>query len=271
VALNILRGGAGINAIGAGAGWDITLVDAGIADDLPADAEKDAKCRLVRAKIAPGSRNCTKGPALTEEELEKALARGEELAGDAADQGYGIVGIGTFGAGVSSTTGALLSAAGFIADDMIDQGAGIDDAKLAHKREIIKQAVKGRKLDAFDGEELLRNFGSPDFAMMAGFMSGLEDRGIACVLDGFPAAAAAWAAWLISPKITKFLFAGHLSKSPGHKIILEHLMLDPIVNLEISLGEGVGAAIGGQILELACLSALNMATSASAGIPGGGL
>jgi nicotinate-nucleotide--dimethylbenzimidazole phosphoribosyltransferase len=152
---------------------------------------------------------------------------------------------------------------------MVDRGTNIDKEMLNHKREIIKEAVAQRKVPSSDGEKILENFGSYDYAMMAGFILGLEDRGIGCVIDGFPVTSAAYMAYLINPMVTRYLFAGHVSKVAGHKPVLEHLGLEPIVNLGMHLGEGTGAAIGGQIIELAMLSALHMASFASANVAGG--
>jgi nicotinate-nucleotide--dimethylbenzimidazole phosphoribosyltransferase len=267
--VNMLQGGAGINAIGEGAGWEIAVVDAGVTgDDFPG-AEKDAKCRLIRAKGMQGSRDLSKGPAMMPEETAAAIAKGEELAKDAKERGYYMVAVGDLGIGNTATAAALLTGAGFLADDMVDRGTNIDKEMLDHKRDVIKAAVASRKVDNFDGEELLQNFGSYDFAMMAGFILGLEDLGIACVLDGFPVTAAAYMAYLINPRITRYLFAGHVSKVGGHLPILIHLELEPIVSLGMHLGEGTGAAIGGQIVELAVLSALNMASFAQANVSGG--
>jgi nicotinate-nucleotide--dimethylbenzimidazole phosphoribosyltransferase len=267
--VNMLQGGAGINAIGNGAGWEVAVVDAGVlGDDFPG-AENGAQCRLIRAKGMQGSRNFCKGPALTANEVTQALTRGEELAKDAEDRGYYLVAIGDLGIGNTATAAAMLVAAGFLADDMVDRGTNIDREMLDHKRAIIKDAVAERKVDSLDGEAILQNFGSYDYAMMAGFILGLEDRGIGCVIDGFPVVSATYMAYLINPMITRYLFAGHVSKVGGHKPVLEHLNLEPIVNLGMHLGEGTGAAIGGQIIELAMLSALHMASFASANVSGG--
>ncbi|WP_010255960.1 nicotinate-nucleotide--dimethylbenzimidazole phosphoribosyltransferase [Treponema primitia] len=261
---NILAGGAGINALAGGTGWDVTLVDAGvIGEDFPPDNEIKPVCSFVRARIGSGCRNSFKEDALTPEETEKALARGKALAQDAADRGLDMTAIGDLGIGNTSTAAAMLVAAGFNIDDMVDRGTGIDDTMLKHKRQVIQDAVKNRNPPK-DGKAILQKLGSFDFAMMAGFILGLEGRGIACVLDGFPVSAAAYMAYMINPKVRGWLFAGHLSKVAGHKPLLEHMGLDPIVNLDMRLGEGTGAVIGGHIVELGVRAAREMASFSQA-------
>ncbi|MDR1908438.1 MAG: nicotinate-nucleotide--dimethylbenzimidazole phosphoribosyltransferase [Spirochaetaceae bacterium] len=268
---NMIQGGAGINAIGEGAGWEIAVVDAGVKGDGFPDAGPDAKSRLIRAKIVQGSRNFYREPALTAEEVVRAMAWGADLAKDAEDRGYYLVAIGDLGIGNTATAAAMLTAAGFLPEDMVDRGTNIDNAMLDHKRQVVTEAVARWKCPPSDGEAILTKLGSADYAMMAGFILGLEDRGIGCVLDGFPVSSAAYMAYLINPMVLKYLFAGHLSKVRGHGIVLTHMRLEPIVSLDMHLGEGTGAAIGGQIIELALLSALNMASFKSAGVSGGDL
>jgi nicotinate-nucleotide--dimethylbenzimidazole phosphoribosyltransferase len=264
MALNILAGGAGINALAGGTGWEITLVDAGImGDDLPPDSDRKAACSLVRARIGRGTRNSFEEPAMTETETEMALDRGRSLAEDAAGRKIDLAAIGDLGIGNTATAAAMLVAAGFRAEDMVDRGTGIDDAMLEHKRDIVREAVK-RRSPPKDGKAILQNLGSFDFAMMAGFILGLENKGIGCVLDGFPVSSAAYMAYLINPQVRDWLFAGHLSKVAGHRPLLDHMGLDPVVDLDMRLGEGTGAVIGGHIVELGVKAAREMASFSSA-------
>ncbi|GHV80690.1 nicotinate-nucleotide--dimethylbenzimidazole phosphoribosyltransferase [Spirochaetia bacterium] len=265
---NILAGGAGINALAGGCGWEVILVDAGvIGEDFPPDAElkpKGVPCSFIRARICQGSRDSVKEDALTMEETEKALARGKALAQDAADRGLDMTAIGDLGIGNTSTAAAMLAAAGFNVDDVVDRGTGIDKAMLEHKRLIVQGAVKNRNPPPTDGKAILQKLGSADFAMMAGLILGLEGRGIACVLDGFPVSSAAYMAYLINPRVSDWLFAGHLSKVAGHAPLLEKMGLEPIVDLDMRLGEGTGAVIGGHIVELGVRAAREMASFSQA-------
>jgi nicotinate-nucleotide--dimethylbenzimidazole phosphoribosyltransferase len=262
--LNMLSGGAGINALGSGAGWDITLVDAGVmGDGFPPDETLKPVCPFIRARLGPGSRNFYREAALTVDEMERALEQGKALARTAAERGCDLTAIGDLGIGNTSTAAAMLIAAGFSPEDMVDRGTGIDDAMLNHKRRIIIEGVT-RRNPAKTGEAILQALGSFDFAMMTGFILGLEGRGVPCVLDGFPVTAAAYIARLINPGAGDWLFAGHLSRVAGHKPVLDALGLDPIVSLDMRLGEGPGAVIGGYIIELAVRAARNMASFSQA-------
>ncbi|MDR2631568.1 MAG: nicotinate-nucleotide--dimethylbenzimidazole phosphoribosyltransferase [Spirochaetaceae bacterium] len=263
--LNFLSGGAGINALAGGTGWELTAVDAGVAGDFPGDAELKPKCRFVRAKIGPGSNNFMSGPAMTGEELKKSLKAGENFALDAAERGYDLTAIGDMGIGNTTTAAALLVAAGFSPEEMIDRGTGIDEKMLEHKREIVTKAVTLRR-PAKTGEAILEQLGAFDLAMMTGFILGLKDRGIGCVLDGFPVTAAAYMAFMIDETVVNYLFAGHLSKVAGHRPILNALGLEPIVSLDMRLGEGTGAVIGGFIVELGVRSSREMASFSEAGV-----
>jgi nicotinate-nucleotide--dimethylbenzimidazole phosphoribosyltransferase len=265
--LNILSGGAGINALGSGTGWEITLVDSGVIGDFPPDETLQPKHRFLRAKIGPGSRNFAKEAALTAAELQKSLEQGKKLAEDAAKQGYDITAIGDLGISNTSTAAALLIAAGFSPDAIIDRGTGIDAEMLAHKKKIIQEAVSHRR-PAKNAEAIMEAVGSFDLAMMTGFILGLEGKGIACVIDGFPVTAAAYMAYMMNPRVTDYLFAGHLAKVQGHNPGLEALGLSPIVSLDMHLGEGTGAVIGGHIVELAVQTAQKMASFAEANVSG---
>jgi nicotinate-nucleotide--dimethylbenzimidazole phosphoribosyltransferase len=259
MAMNMLSGGAGINALSAATGWDVIVVDSGIDGDFPPDNELNAKYRLIRAKISRGSRNFHKESAMTETETEAAIAKGRELAEDAVKRGYNMTAVGDLGIGNTSTAAALFIAAGLDADSIIDRGTGIDDKQLAHKRRIIKESVISRH-PVKNAYSILQELGAPDIAMMTGFILGLKGRGIACVIDGFPVTSAAYMARMIDPEITNYLFAGHLSKVLGHKLALSELGLSPIVSLDMHLGEGTGAVLGGFIVQLALACALNMAS-----------
>ncbi|AEF83344.1 nicotinate-nucleotide--dimethylbenzimidazole phosphoribosyltransferase [Leadbettera azotonutricia] len=264
--LNILRGGAGINALATGTNWEINLVDAGVlGDEFPPDSELKPLCNFIRARETKGSRNFYKESALTKEELQKSLEQGKRLARDAAAKNYGLTAIGDLGIGNTSTAAAMLVAAGFDPNDMVDRGTGIDAPMLDHKKHIIIDSVK-RRNPAKTGESILENLGSSDLAMMTGFILGLENLKIGCVLDGFPVTSAAYIAWMINPKVSNWLFAGHLSKVAGHKPALERMGLEPIVSLDMRLGEGTGAVIGGHIIELGVLAARNMASFSEAHI-----
>ncbi|MDR2553519.1 MAG: nicotinate-nucleotide--dimethylbenzimidazole phosphoribosyltransferase [Treponema sp.] len=269
--LNILAGGAGINALAGGTGWDIILVDAGVSgDDFPPDNGIKPRCPFLRERIRGGSGNILKEAAMDAEETRRALDRGKALAQDAADQGFNMTAMGDLGIGNTTIAAAVLAAAGFNAGDVVDRGTGINSAMLENKRRVVEEAVNRARVPQTSGEAILRELGSPDFAMMAGFILGLEGKGIACVLDGFPVTAAAFMAYLINPKVNEWLFAGHLSKVAGHRPVLDRMGLEPIVSLNMRLGEGTGAVIGGLMVELGVKAAREMASFADAHVTDSG-
>jgi nicotinate-nucleotide--dimethylbenzimidazole phosphoribosyltransferase len=266
--LNILGGGAAINALARGTGWEVVAVDAGIAADVETKTGGLDRARFVDRKIGRGTRNFLREDAMTDEELARALEAGACLAAEAEKEGYDLVAIGDMGIGNTTAAAALLVALGMDADAVVDRGTGIDDAALLRKRAVIGNAVRLR--GPFSSpREALRKVGGYDLAMMAGFALGLKGRGIGCVLDGFPVTSAAYAAWRMDREVVEYCFAGHRSRVKGHTPILEALGLDPIVSLDMRLGEGTGAAIGGFLVELAAKAAGEMASFASAAVSKG--
>lgn len=263
--LNFLAGGAGINALARGAGWDVVAVDAGVEGTFPPPEALPRAARFINRKIGPGTKDFLLQDAMTEAEVSAALKAGEDLAAEAAGAGYDLVAIGDMGIGNTTTAAAILVALGFDPDQIVDRGTGIDDRTLERKREVIVQAVRARGPFAAP-QDVLRKVGGYDLAMMAGFVLGLRGRGIGCVMDGFPVTSAVYAAWRMDASISDFCFAGHKSKVRGHAPVLSAMGLEPIVSLDMRLGEGTGATIGGFIVELACRTSAEMATFDSVGV-----
>ncbi len=262
---NFLNGGAGINALARSMLWDVTAVDAGVAQEFSPEETASNTNRLIRAKVGLGNKNFYTQDAMTEEELQSSLDWGKKIARDAQSRLYDLVALGDMGIGNTSTAAALLIAEGFPPERIIDRGTGIDAATLDHKRRVITEGVRRRGPFRSD-LEILQKLGSFDIAMMTGFILGLQGTGIALVLDGFPVSAAAYMAFRMNPSVTEWLFAGHRSHVIGHQPVLEALGLDPIVDLEMRLGEGTGAVIGGYIVELAVRTAREMSSFSNAGV-----
>jgi nicotinate-nucleotide--dimethylbenzimidazole phosphoribosyltransferase len=263
--LNFLAGGAAINALAGASGWELVAVDAGVAADFPPEEQLPRQARFLRRKVGRGTRNFHHENAMGADELDRALAAGADLAGDAQKQGYDLVAIGDMGIGNTSSAAALLVAAGLPLDQMVDRGTGIDDAALAKKRRVIETAVRDRGPYG-SPRDILAALGGFDLAMMTGFILALEGTGIGCVLDGFPVGAAAFMAYRINPRVGDYLFAGHRSRVSGHGPLLKALGLDPILDLEMRLGEGTGAVLGGFIVESAVRAAREMASFAQTGV-----
>jgi nicotinate-nucleotide--dimethylbenzimidazole phosphoribosyltransferase len=294
---NFMGGGAGINVLAKACGFDVFAVDAGVDGDFPAwpvkgptRADGSKAPGFFPMKAVRGTRDFAVQPAMSPEEFQTCLDNGAKLADFAAAEGYDIVAIGDMGIGNTTSAAAILVALGFDPDQMIDRGTGIDDAMLALKHKVVVDAVKargpfgsGKPVDTGAGkaavgsqpgskgmgaglpgpEEAMRigaAFAGPEQATAAGLILGLRGKGIACMLDGFPVTAAGALAWRIDPLVLNFLFAGHQSRVKGHRPVLDAMGLEPAVSLDMRLGEGTGAVIGGFMVELGSKIANEMAT-----------
>ena len=256
--LNFASGGAAVNVLARHCGFDVFVVDAGVA--TPID-----NSTVIDLNVARGTKNFAREPAMSQEEYDTCVRRGRELAADAVAKGFDLVCVGDMGIGNTTTAAALLIAAGLAADEVIDRGTGIDDAMLEHKREVILRAVETHAPYG-DPSAIMRCVGGFELCMMSAFILGLQGSGVACVLDGFPATAAAYIAWLMDSSISESVFAGHKSKVKGHATALASMGLDPIVDLKMRLGEGTGAILGGFLVSLAAKIACEMASFESANV-----
>lgn len=267
---NFMAGGAGINVLSRACGFDLFAVDAGVDGELPAWPRRGVGAARNGAptpgffpmKAVRGTKNFAREPALSPAEFEACLENGRELAEFAASEGYDMVALGDMGIGNTTSAAALLVAFGFDPDAIIDRGTGIDDGALERKRRVILDAVVARGPFAA-GPEGARAIGAafagPEIATAAGMILALKGRGIACMIDGFPVTAAAVLAWKADASVADYLFAGHRSKVRGHGPALEAMGLDPVVSLDMRLGEGTGAVIGGFVVELGAKIAAEMA------------
>ena len=256
--LNFLGNGAAINVLAKHNGFDIFVVDAGILQ-----AVDDG--RVIDCRAGSGTNNFLEEPAMSEAQLETCLSNGSRLAEQAAQNGYQLVAVGDMGIGNTTAAAAMLIASGLDASNIVDRGTGINDEALANKRRIIESAVK--KHEPYNSPAaILSSVGGFELCTMVGFILGLKDRKIACVIDGFPVGSAAYMAYMMDPTITSFLFAGHLSKVKGHATVLSKMQLTPVLDLKMRLGEGTGAVLGGQLVCLAACVAAEMASFKSANV-----
>lgn len=286
---NFMAGGAAINAFAGHCGYDLYAVDAGVAGDLPPwpslDPDKPAPLAAGGApqqsgaeksppgyfalKAVRGSANFSRGLALTPDQFEACLDNGRRLARFAIASGYDLVAIGDMGIGNTTSAAALLCALGLNLDEAIDRGTGIDDAMLERKRQVVAQALvkHGPFPQGPDGAiRAGRAFAGPEIATAAGLCLGLAGSQVACMIDGFPITSAACLAARLNPAVTGQLFAGHLSRVRGHRAALGLLGLDPILSLDMRLGEGTGAVLGGFLVELSCKFSAQMARFSQMGV-----
>lgn len=248
---NIMAGGAGVNVLSRACGFDVYAVDAGVDADLPTWPREspDGGTGFFSMKAVRGTRDFTERPAFTDNEFDQCLNNGLELARFAVAEGYDIVALGDMGIGNTTSAAAVLVAYGFDPNTIVDRGTGIDDAALERKRRLIVDAVAAR--GPFPTPESVGvAFAGPEIATAAGVILGLKGKGVACMIDGFPITAGAAIAWKIDPSVADYLFAGHQSRVTGHRPVLDAMGLQPVVSLDMRLGEGTGAVIGGFVVEL---------------------
>ncbi|MHB8104670.1 MAG: nicotinate-nucleotide--dimethylbenzimidazole phosphoribosyltransferase [Dehalococcoidales bacterium] len=261
---NFLRGGAGINVLARQAGARIVFVDMGVASDLKPNKQ------LIVKKVDYGTKNIYQGPAMTGEQAVKAIEAGIEIVKGEAEKGLDIVGTGDMGIGNTTASSAVFAAlSGKTVEEVTGRGTGLSDEQLNHKIDVIKHALAVNKPNPSKPLEVLAKVGGFEIGGLAGVMLGAAAHHVPVVIDGFISGAAALVAVALSPQLKDYLIAAHCSAEAGHAAMLKYLGLNPLLNLEMRLGEGTGAALGIIIAEAAVRTLNEMATFAEAGVSEG--
>lgn len=258
---NFINGGAAINVLARQAGARIVVADMGVAEDLKSHPE------LLIKKINYGTKNMAKGPAMTKAEAIKSVETGIGIFNNEFKKGVDIIGTGEMGIG--NTTPASAITAVFTrkkVSEVTGRGTGINDAILDNKIRVIKKALKVNNPDRNDPLDVLAKVGGFEIGGLAGIILAAAAKNIPIVIDGFISGAAAMIAYHIEPKVKHYLIASHCSVEQGHRYILEHLGLKPILDLDLRLGEGTGAALAIQIIEAAINILTQMATFKDANV-----
>ena len=262
---NFLRGGAGINVISKYVNAKVVIVDMGVACDLELVGYDLANFR--DKKVAYGTKNFRKEPAMTKEQAVKSLETGIELVEEQLAAGVDLICIGEMGIGNTTSASAITSVAtGSPVEKITGRGTGLDGSGLKHKIDIINESIKLHNPVKTDALDILSKIGGFEIAGMAGIIIAAVANRIPIVLDGFISGASALAAVLLNKEIKDYLIAGHCSVEPGHKIILDYLSLNPVLNFDMRLGEGTGAALSIPIIETSVKILQEMATFDSAGV-----
>lgn len=262
---NFLRGGAAINVLARAAGTDVCVVDVGVAGRI--DACGDAASFVSRC-VRPGTRNMTVGAAMTVGELEAALDVGLDIAESAAADGVAVLGCGEMGIGNTTAATAITAALARVsAASVTGRGTGVADDVLARKVDAVTRALRANN-PGRDPLALLQTVGGFEIAAIVGAYIGAAGHSTAIVGDGFIATAAAWLAAELCPPFVEYWFAGHLSPEPGHAVQLARLQQRPLLDLEMRLGEGTGAALAMHLFAAATAVMNEMATFDSAGVSG---
>jgi len=259
--LNFLHGGAGINVLGRHVGAKVIVVDMGVASDIEPHAA------LVSRKIAYGTSDMARGPAMSREQAIKSIEVGLEIIKKEVKKGLDIVGTGDMGIGNTTPSSAVTAAiTGEKVAKVTGRGTGIDDKQLAHKIEVIERALEVNKPNADDAIDVLAKVGGFEIGGLTGIILGAAAHRIPVVIDGFVSGAATLIAVGLSPVAKDYLIASHCSVEIGHKAILKYLGLKPILDLKLRLGEGTGAALGIFLVEAAAKVLSEMATFGEAGV-----
>jgi len=258
---NFLRGGAGINALARHAGAEVVVVDVGV-NGYFGNVEG-----LVSKKVVSGTGNIRKGPALTRDEALRCIEIGIELANEYTKKGYKIFAAGDMG--IANTTPSSAIAAvltGRPVPEVTGRGTGIGDNALKNKVKVIEDSIDLNKPDSKDPIDVLSKIGGAEIGGIAGLIIGAATNRIPVVIDGFISTAGALIAYCIEPKTKDYIFAAHNSVEIGHKAMLEKIGLRPILDLDLRLGEGTGAALAMLMIEAGLKIYKEMATFGEAGV-----
>ena len=269
---NFARGGAAINVLARHVGARLTVVDMGVAgpemDIRIADAMQG---RFLSRKIAPGTADISRGPAMSRQQAIAALETGVAILMGEKERGLDAVGTGDMG--IANTTPSSVIGCVFLGGDpgrLVNRGTGIDDAALVNKVGVVRRALEVNQPDSGDPVDVLAKVGGFEIGGIAGVILAACAHRVPVVVDGFISTAAAVLASAFHPEVKHYLFSGHQSAVEGHRLMLESLGLTPMVDLSMRLGEGTGAALGLSLLAAASRVATDMLTFEQAQVSGPG-
>ncbi len=262
---NFVAGGAGINALARQAGAEVVVVDMGCASDL---SDLSGEGRIIAKKIGPGTQNIAHGAAMTRTHAVMAVEAGIEVANQLAPE-VDIFGTGDMGIGnttPSTAIGATLT--GKTVDELTGRGTGLDDEQLAHKKKILERILQINKPDPKDGLDVLAKVGGFEIGGIAGLIIGAAANRKPVVVDGFISTAGALIACSLEPFVRDYIICAHRSMEPGHRAMQEKIGCRPLLDLNMRLGEGTGAAMAMNLVEGAVAILTEVATFADAGVTG---
>lgn len=272
--INFTRGLTGVSSMAKASGIDLLVVDCGVKLPIPEElyssemtehicnddaCSKGLTKKIVNRRLADGTANLAKEPAMSPANAVKALMIGLEAVDNIKRAGYDIFGVGEMGIGNTTTSACVLSAlTGKDASVVVGRGGGLNDAGLQKKIDIVREAAS--KQNPNEVLQILCEIGGFDLAAMTGAFLGAAYYKLPVVIDGYISAVAALCAARLAPKAKNFMFASHNSTEPGYKIAIEELGLKPMFDLGMRLGEGSGCPIAFKIIEQATFAMNGMAT-----------
>ena len=256
---NMLAGGAAVNVFARQHGFDLQVVDAGVATEIPPHP------KLLQRKLAPGTRNLCTGPAMTQDLALSAIHAGMQIVRALPGN---VVAFGEMGIGNTSAAALLLARlAGVPLTDATGRGTGLNDEQLARKQRVLARAL-ARNPAATAPLEALADLGGFEIAMMTGAMLQAAAERRVVLVDGFIAGAATLVAHALVPQVMDYLVFCHRSAERGHSALLAHLEAQPLLALELRLGEGSGALLAWPLVQSAAAFLNEMACFESAGVSG---
>jgi nicotinate-nucleotide--dimethylbenzimidazole phosphoribosyltransferase len=263
---NFLAGGAAISALARVANADLVVLDVGVATPIRA-TPPGSRTRLVAASVANGTRDMTLGPAMTPDETRRAIDAGFQAAQEEIGRGANLVAVGEMGIGNTTAATAIVAAfTGSPARDVTGRGTGVDDVGWQRKAAAIERALEVNRPVPSKPLGVLAAVGGLEVAALVGMIAAAAVNRVPVILDGFITSAAALIACELNPALAPRLLAAHRSVEPGHIVVLDRLGLRPLLDLEMRLGEGTGAALAVTLLAAAARVRDDMATFDSAGV-----
>jgi nicotinate-nucleotide--dimethylbenzimidazole phosphoribosyltransferase len=260
---NFVNGGAGINALARQAGSEVIVVDMGVAADL---RELAAAGKIINKKIGMGTDNIAVGPAMSRTMAQMAVEAGIDIANELAGR-IDVFGTGDMGIGNTTPSTAIAAVlTGKPVAELAGRGTGLDDAQLEHKIEVITRALACNSPDAKNGLDVLAKVGGFEIGGIAGLILGAAANQKPVIVDGFISTAGALIAYAIEPFVRDYIICAHRSMEPGHRAMHEKLRLKPLLDLNMRLGEGTGAALAMNLVEAARAVLTEVATFAEAAV-----
>ena len=258
--MNFVFGGAAINVLAKHVGARVTIVDMGVASQID---HPD----VLNRNIAPGTQNIARGPAMTRAQAVQALEAGVQVVEAELDKGLDILATGDMGIGNTTPSAAIAAViTGRAPAEIVGRGTGVDDAGLKRKISAVQNALEVNHPDPKDGIDILAKVGGFEIGGLAGAILAAAAQRIPVVIDGFISTAAAMIAVSLAPQAGDYLISAHRSQELGHQIMLEWLGLEPLLDLDMRLGEGTGAVLAISLVEAACKILDEMATFSEAGV-----
>lgn len=259
--LNFLNGGAAINVLARQAGARVVVLDAGVAADLPVHPD------LISRKVGYGTANFAQGPAMTQAQAVEAVEAGLAAVTREHERGLHLVGTGDMGIGNTTPSSAICAViTGATVAEVTGRGTGIDEVTRRHKISIIERALAVNQPDPRNGLDVLAKVGGFEIGAIAGVILGAAASRIPVLVDGFISTAGAMIAAALAPLSRHYMIAAHRSVEPGHRLMQDHLDLQPIFQLDLRLGEGTGAALAMPVVASAVAILNEMATFSSANV-----